>query len=384
MTNDQRRRADATANAAADTAAADAAASAPPRIPVDAAPPTTGTDRPDATARAYGALVGLAIGDALGMPTQSMAAEHIVQAYGGPIRDFLDATADQPIAPSMHAGAITDDTEQALLLADRLIADRGELDVTAYAHDLLDWEARMKAKGSFDLLGPSTKAALEALSRGVDPELTGRTGTTNGGAMRAAPVGIAFAPGPALAQAARRSCIVTHNTVQGIEATTLVAAAVSYGIEGADPLSAMHRAVAFVAAQPHAGHWSAKASVLARTRAALAQAEADRRAGAVSDGEFADRLRTLGGTSVEANESVPAAFAIAARYADRPFDALCEAASVGGDTDTIAAMAGAMLGAAGGPDIFGAQRREFVEQVNELRLRPLAGALAALRQAGAR
>lgn len=50
--------------------------------------------------------------------------------------------------------------------------------------------------------------------------------------MRATPVGIAFRPGQALADAAWRSCVVTHNTVQGIEATTLVAAAVSFAIEG--------------------------------------------------------------------------------------------------------------------------------------------------------
>ena len=90
----------------------------------------------------------------------------------------------------------------------------------------------MKEKGSLDLLGPSTKAALQALVEGVDPELTGRFGTTNGGAMRATPVGIAFIPGNALAEEAWRSCVVTHNTMQGIESTTLVAAAVSLAIAG--------------------------------------------------------------------------------------------------------------------------------------------------------
>ena len=46
----------------------------------------------------------------------------------------------------------------------------------------------MKAKGSLDLLGPSTKAALQKLTEGVSLEETGRFGTTNGGAMRATPV----------------------------------------------------------------------------------------------------------------------------------------------------------------------------------------------------
>ena len=55
---------------------------------------------------------------------------------------------------------------------------------------------------------------------------------------------------------------------------------------------------------------------------------------------------------MEANESVAAAFAIATRFFDRPTEALCFAASLGGDTDTIAAITGAMLGAWHGVDGF--------------------------------
>ena len=186
----------------------------------------------DVRSSALGALYGLACGDALGMPTQSMSPDQIEQAYGGPVTGFRDAVDWQPIAPGMRAGSITDDTEQAVLLARRLIADDGDLDVHRYADDLIAWEAAMKAKGSLDLLGPSTKSALQALRDGESPEATGRFGTTNGGAMRAAPVGIAYPRTPELDAAARRSCIVTHNTVQGIEATTLIAYAVSCGIDG--------------------------------------------------------------------------------------------------------------------------------------------------------
>ena len=135
-----------------------------------------------------GAMAGLALGDALGMPTQSMSAEQIRQYYDGPITKLMNAVPQQPIAPNMKAGAVTDDTEQAFVLAQRLIDDNGCIDNTRYAHDLLQWEAAMKAKGSLDLLGPSTKAALQKLTEGVSLEETGRFGTTNGGAMRATPV----------------------------------------------------------------------------------------------------------------------------------------------------------------------------------------------------
>lgn len=291
--------------------------------------------------RAMGAMAGLALGDALGMPTQSMSAEQIRRYYGGPITKLMNAVPQQPIAPNMKAGAVTDDTEQAFVLAQRLIADNGCIDNTRYAHDLLQWEAAMKAKGSLDLLGPSTKAALQKLTEGVSLEETGRFGTTNGGAMRATPVGIAFRPGQALADAAWRSCVVTHNTVQGIEATTLVAAAVSFAIEGERDF--LHLAVEFVRKLPQRGNWSAKASVLARVQYFMNWAEAD--GCRLNDNEFAAALQRDCGTSVESNESVAAAFAIATRFFDDPTHALCFAASVGGDTDTIAAIVGAMLGA---------------------------------------
>ena len=65
---------------------------------------------------ARGAMIGLAIGDALGMPTQSMSAERIIECYGGPVRRLMDAVPQQPIAPNMKAGSVTDDTEQAFVL----------------------------------------------------------------------------------------------------------------------------------------------------------------------------------------------------------------------------------------------------------------------------
>ena len=49
----------------------------------------------------------------------------------------------------------------------------------------------MRAKGSQDLLGPSTKSAIDMILVGHTPEESGRYGTTNGAAMRITPVGIA-------------------------------------------------------------------------------------------------------------------------------------------------------------------------------------------------
>ena len=51
-----------------------------------------------------GAMAGLALGDALGMPTQSMSAKQIRRYYDGPITKLMNAVPQQPIAPNMKAG----------------------------------------------------------------------------------------------------------------------------------------------------------------------------------------------------------------------------------------------------------------------------------------
>ena len=143
--------------------------------------------------RALGALYGLAIGDALGMPTQSLPRDVIVARYGEVISGFEAAPADHPLAAGLPAGSVTDDTEQALVLAQVLIDGDGQIDPTLLAERLIAWEASMRARGSADLLGPSTSRALKELLAGVDPSETGRFGTTNGAAMRVTPVGIVAA-----------------------------------------------------------------------------------------------------------------------------------------------------------------------------------------------
>ena len=60
-------------------------------------------------------------------------------------------------------------------------------------------------------------------------------------------------------------------------------------------------------------------------------------------------------------------------------DALCAAASLGGDTDTIAAMLGAILGACSGYDALPAEPVATIRRVNALDLDPLVNGLLGLR-----
>ena len=332
--------------------------------------------------RAYGALAGLALGDALGMPTQAMSPEQIRAVYGR-ITGLVDGDASQPYAPGMPAGSVTDDTEQALLVASLLVRGRGSssgrvaLDAGEFAHALLAWEDSMIERGSLDLLGPSTKAALERVRAGEDPLSVGGAGTTNGAAMRVTPIGIAVstADPEAFADAVWSSCQVTHATRQGFQSAALVAAAVSMGIDAARSTtpnlrSLLWKAVSYVDSLPERGAWTPDPDVVAATRRAM-QLVANPASSSL------ECLVEQVGTSVASAQAIPMAFALLAR--DPSPRALLDAANIGGDTDTIGAIAGAILGAALGVEVLPADSLSMIEEVSHLGLSSVAGDLLALR-----
>ncbi len=331
----------------------------------------------DTRDRALGAFYGLALGDALGMPTQSLSREQIRQRFDR-ITELQAAGADQPIAPNMPAGSITDDTEQAILVAELLVAGGGRIEPSDLAQSLIDWEAVMQAKGSQDLLGPSTKRAIEMILAGHSPEEAGRFGTTNGAAMRITPVGIACdvreeAP---FIEAVKQACQVTHNTNLGISSAAAVAAVVSAGISGAGLGEALEVGARIAHEAERHGYWIAGGRIAARIHWAK-QLCAD-----CSNEQLPELIYDVIGTSVASQESVVAAFAVAhqvARGQLSAFDALCMAASLGGDTDTVAAILGAMLGACEGMTAWPEPLIKQIQTVNGLDLYPVVEQLLSLR-----
>ena len=333
-------------------------------------------------ARAYGALAGLALGDALGMPTQAMSPAQIRAVYGR-ITGLVDGDASQPYAPGMPAGSVTDDTEQALLIASLLVRGRGSssgrvaLGAVEFSHALLAWEDSMIRRGSLDLLGPSTKAALERVRAGEDPLTVGGEGTTNGAAMRVTPIGIAMptADPEAFADAVWSSCQVTHATRQGFQSAALVAAAVSMGIDAArlttpNLRGLLWKAVTYVDSLPERGAWTPDPDVVAATRRAMQLA-------ANPASSSLECLVEQVGTSVASAQAIPMAFALLAR--DPSPQALLDAANLGGDTDTIGAIAGAILGAVLGVEVLPADSLSMIEEVSHLGLSSVARDLLELR-----
>jgi ADP-ribosylglycohydrolase len=333
----------------------------------------------DRTKRARGALYGLAIGDALGMPTQMLSREEIEERWGGLLTGFEAPPPDHPIARGQPAGQVTDDTEQAVLLGKLLVAGRGTIDPREFADALVAWEQDMKARGSLDLLGPSTKRAVAAVQAGASPDEAGSTGDTNGAAMRIAPVGIAVNIGDGsdkdlapLIDKVVEASRVTHNTSLALAGAAAVAAAVSAGVSGADVDDAIAVAVRAARLAAGKGHWVAGADVAARIEWAVETVAGK------PPGYAAEIIYHLVGTSLATQESVPAAFAVLSAVPGDPWELCRLAASLGGDCDTIAAMAGAVSGACHGKSAFPPEAIDVID-AQPLALTPLADALLTLR-----
>ena len=324
--------------------------------------------------RARGALYGLAIGDALGMPTQLLSRSEIISRWGPLLTGFEPAPPGHPIAAGMPAGSVTDDTEQAVLLGRLLVAGHGTVDPHQFATALALWERDMAERGSLDLLGPSTRRAVAAVLAGTPPEEAGATGDTNGAAMRIAPVGIATDSNDlsTLVDRVVAASRVTHNTGIALAGAAAVAAAVSAGISGAEIGEATAFAVDAAGIAATRGHWVAGADVAERIEWATALVNGLARA------EAADVIYSLVGTSLACQESVPAAFSVLAAIPADPWHACLLAASLGGDCDTIAAMAGAVAGACHGIGAFPPEAIAVID-TNGLDLAALADDLYALR-----
>jgi ADP-ribosylglycohydrolase len=303
-------------------------------------------------------MYGLAIGDALGMPTQELDRGRAARIVGSP-PGFRDGPADNPIAHGLPAGSITDDTMQCLLIAGLLINGAGAIEPHLLAEALLAWEDEMAERGRSELLGPSTKRALAAVAAGQDPTTTGRTGTTNGAAMRITPVGIATPVEPLerLLAAVVAADLVTHDTAVAHAGAAAVAAVVSAGVGGETFEQAATR------------------GIRAAGRFGFGRLFED-----AMSMDSLDAVVERFGTGVETAESVPTAFGVANLSHGDAWEACTVAAGLGGDTDTIAAIAGAMVGACTGLSSLPSDAVRTVREVNDLDLEPLVVNLLALRR----
>ncbi|MDN5930449.1 MAG: ADP-ribosylglycohydrolase family protein [Pseudonocardia sp.] len=273
--------------------------------------------------RVRGALLGGACGDSLGAPFEGRStvdrADFVLHRFAA--------------SPLVH----TDDTAMTLVVAQHLVSrdaagqDR-DLDGDALALALAaEWRAE-----PWRGYGTGPEQIFRALLRDEDwrrvaSDLFDGTGSYgNGGATRIAPVALTTLPLTEVCEQARAVARITHQHAIGQAGAALLAAAVALAFTlprdteldrswFLDVLDECHRQPQFRARQTPLRH-------------------------VLDDSRPSPATRSLG-NGIAALESVPMAVLAFLRSPDDPEQTLEFAARVGGDTDSIAAMAGTLAGA---------------------------------------
>ena len=268
--------------------------------------------------RFRGAMLGVAVGDALGAPFEGIGMVHpaelrSMEAEPGPLR-------------------YTDDTHMTLGMAESLLERRG-FDGEHMAMTF----ARKYHQEPWRGYGAGPPQIFRLLAQGISWEkagemLFGGTGSFgNGAAMRVTPAALAYYHDPKrVTSVAAQSALITHSHELGIEGAVLQACAISHLVQ-------WHPCTPFSAADLlHVLERVASSSVyrhkLERMRTLLPEAPL---------GEVTKAL----GNGIASHEAVPAALYAFLRNPDSFSRAVLYAISLGGDTDTIASMTGALSGA---------------------------------------
>ncbi|MFV0317039.1 MAG: ADP-ribosylglycohydrolase family protein, partial [Microthrixaceae bacterium] len=263
--------------------------------------------------RAIGALVGLAVGDAVGTALEFRAP--------GTFEPVDDMVGGGPFG--LTPGQWTDDTSMAMCLAESIL-DRGDLDPADQLRRYVAWwrEGYWSSTGRCFDIGNTTTSALarfEATGAVTDEHLDEES-AANGSLMRLAAVPIRWHTD--LAEAARRageSSLTTHGAARPVDACRVYAAMTAALIQGV-PIEDVLEADFW--------HWG----------------PLDPRVQAVARGSWRTKEPPeIRGTGYVVAALEAAIWAVAGATNFR--DAVLRAANLGDDADTTAAIAGQLAGA---------------------------------------
>ncbi len=274
-----------------------------------------------------GAILGFAIGDALGMPVEGLSRDEIKKIYGE-VRDFLHSPYGD-----LKAGEWTDDTEQMILLAKSI------LKTTYFSPD--DFAERLKLITS-NRIGPTTRTALKNLAFGVPWNKSGIESETCGSAVRVLPIGLVYSFNLDLVEKyAVFSSIVTHRG-SAISGAVAMATAVACILNEWDDCSMVEEVA----------RRTKKYDELVADKINLAYQ--------IANSDLDSAVSRLG-NSMSVYDAVPLAFYCYLSSSNFKECAL-KAVNAGGDTDSIAAMACGMKGCRLGID---AIPKEWIEGVRD-------------------
>jgi ADP-ribosylglycohydrolase len=311
-------------------------------------------------------FAGIAVGDAIGKQTEMLSYPDVSRWYPGGVRGFEGVAGT--IIPryagnrkhEWRIGETTDDTERTIAVAHAVIADR------AVSHVSVGREMLRCVKS----VHPGVRSLWEFHQAG-DPGRVAAEHDGCGAAIRVAPVGMLYRSSSLdeLVNGARHASVSTHGGSLAIAAAAATAAAVSAAVDGRSSQEVF--AIAERAAEDAEQRWSgSRPPAFAKAMRAVHDDLAHSTPLAAADVAtrcFPDRPLTI----------VPLALALATimRSAE---DAILLATNVGGDSDSVASIAGGILGAMD-PATVNQQWVDTVERVNGHNLGALSVELARIR-----
>lgn len=294
-----------------------------------------------------GCLLGLSIGDALGMPFEGWRPAMIVNKLGGRVSRF-EPNKDR----GLKAGQWTDDTKMALQLARSIIRKKGAFDPDDAARAYEAWFDSGDLRG----IGATIAESILKLKSGVPWNESGRKGELaagNGTAMRAAPLGLLNCTNISkLKEDSKNDALITHNNEEAVAGSRAVNFFVARGASGAG----------FSEARPKLIDECVDFIGPCRLASNLLRAKELLKDGLPSG----TALQTLG-TGGYVVESVAGAVFCFLKTPDRFDETVISAVMGGGDTDTLAAIAGAISGAWNGTWALPKNWVDSVESSEEIR-----------------
>ena len=316
--------------------------------------------------RSVACLKGLSVGDAIGKQTETLKRDTVKQWYPAGITGFhgeVGTVIPRYVARryEWRVGETTDDTEQTLAVADTLITEGG------LSHSSVGQRLMNCRKSNHP------DVSLGRFQQRGDPEFICSEGDGCGAAMRVAPVGIVYSCGrlSQLIEAVFQASVPTHGGQLAICAAAAVAAAVSAAVDGKSCDEVLNVAVEAareaegLRAPSSAGNM---AKALGRMHAQLVAARQELSARLHEEDCFPDRTVVI----------VPLAISLAL-VTKSASETILLASNIGGDTDSVASIGGA-LAAAMFPQSVNDGWYQAVEHLNNHNLVELAAKLAALRQ----
>jgi ADP-ribosylglycohydrolase len=289
----------------------------------------------DTTSRIQGSVLGLALGDAFGAPYE-----------GG----FVERVLWRVIGTSRGKRRWTDDTQTAIDVSESLIAC-GRIDQEDLARRLA---AGYRWSRGY---GPGAARVLKRIGAGVPHVDAARSvyrdgSWGNGGAMRSPVVGLFFAArgDEAVRKAAADACAVTHLHPFAREGAAMVALATALSLSDESPSRVMARLNACCESPEFTSRLDTATTWL--------------RSGDVVEPR---RVATELGNAVSAVESCVTSVYVGLVFREKSFEQMLEfAVALRGDVDTIAAMSGAIWGAARGVDALPVSLLSRLEQRDRL------------------